>query len=93
MKKTFHGQHRSLALAEKHRALLEKGLGVKVVISARRNAAGNYSSRGQHFTFKAMRARKVAEMTLREYEEYMQRYRGPVEDQEIETSGDYGDEE
>lgn len=49
----FYGQHRSLALAERHRRELERETGLPVRIIARRNRRGEYSERGQFFTFQS----------------------------------------
>lgn len=48
----IYGQHRNFALAERHRKYLEKINEGKAEIVARRTAAGQFSSRGQHFTFR-----------------------------------------
>jgi len=56
-----YGQHRSLALAERHRRELERGTGKPVKIIARRNSRGEYSERGQFFTF------EVSEKKRQEY--------------------------
>jgi hypothetical protein len=49
-----HGQHRSFALAERHR----RELGKNWRISSRRNAQGELSARGHFFTFTRKRRKK-----------------------------------
>ncbi|HJR08448.1 MAG TPA: hypothetical protein VJ842_14395 [Pyrinomonadaceae bacterium] len=47
-----YGQHRSLAHAERKRRALEAKHRAPVTITARRNARGHFSSRGQFYTFR-----------------------------------------
>lgn len=62
---TVYGEHRSLALAERHARELARRHTADVEIVARRNDSGRYSKRGRNFTF---------EVTPREKEKKEQEY-------------------
>lgn len=63
MNEIVYGKHRSLALAERHLAQLNRMGGPPWRITKRGNASGQFSSRGHYFTFE-----QEAEEEEEEYE-------------------------